>query len=209
MFKNVFKETGNSKYIGKISIFNLRNIIVNVEREKLYKKFARYSGKIIFIVLLIIAINSCSYQIAQKEVKSEEIVNLVYIHAKAWETGNYEILDSILDEDAVFAYPGRRLNKTETLEDLLNYNKSFKDTKIYISKIIVNGEDLAVEWQFASTSVKTGNRTAVSDAIIGKVKDGKIFMWKEYLDGRVSRLQSIGNLSLEEGEDPFPWPRKK
>ena len=84
-----------------------------------------------------------------------------------------------------------------------------KNTNIYINKIIINGNDLAVEWQFASTNIKTGNRTAVSDAIIGKIKDGKIIVWKEYLDGRVSRMQVAGNLSLEEGEDPFPWPKKK
>ena len=114
-----------------------------------------------------------------------------------------------MHEDLVFAYPGRRLNKSETLEDFLDYNSSFKDTKIYINKIIADGNDLAVEWQFASTNKKTGNRTAVSDAIIGQVKDGKIIVWKEYLDGRVSRMQIAGNLSLEEGEEPFPWPRKK
>jgi len=114
-----------------------------------------------------------------------------------------------MHEDLVFSYPGRRLNKSETLKDFLDYNSSFKDTKIYINKVIVNGDDLAVEWQFASTNEKTGSRTAVSDAIIGKVKDGKIIVWKEYLDGRVSRMQIAGNLTLEEGEEPFPWPRKK
>ena len=102
-----------------------------------------------------------------------------------------------------------RMNKQETLADLIEYNKSFKNTKIYINKIIIDGENLAVEWQFASTNIKTGNRTAVSDAIIGRIKDGKIIVWKEYLDGRVGKLQSAGNLTLEEGEEPFPWPKKK
>lgn len=144
------------------------------------------------------------------ELKKEEAAKeLIYKHANAWETGNYGLLDSILHEDLVFAYPGRRLNKHETLADFLDYNKTFKNTKIYINKIMVKGDDLAVEWQFASTNIKTGNRTAVSDAIIGKSKDGKIIVWKEYLDGRVSRLQMAGNLTLEEGEEPFPWPKKK
>ena len=153
-----------------------------------------------------LAIIGCS----QTDNKNYEFIkNLVNQHAEAWETGDYELLDSILHEDLVFAYPGRRLNKSETLKDLIDYNASFKNTKIYINKIIINGNDVAVEWQFASTSMKTGNRTAVSDAIIGKVKDGKIIVWKEYLDGRVSRMQVAGNLTLEEGEEPFPWPRKK
>ena len=163
--------------------------------------------KIFFVVVLVVLINGC---IDNSKLKNEAFAKeLVYKHARAWETGDIEILSEILHEDVIFAYPGRRLNKQETLADLVDYNKSFKDTKIYISKIIANGDDLAVEWQFASTSIKTGNRTAVSDAIIGKVKDGKIIVWKEYLDGRVSRMQANGTLALEEGQEPFPWPKKK
>ena len=161
--------------------------------------------KIIFLLLLSLAVISCS-----KADENEELVkNLVLQHAKAWETGDYKLLNSILHEDLVFAYPGRRLNKAETLKDLIDYNNTFNDTKIYINKIIIDGNDVAVEWQFASTNIKTGNRTSVSDAIIGKIKDGKIIVWKEYLDGRVSRMQIAGNLSLEEGQEPFPWPRKR
>ena len=163
--------------------------------------------KIFLAIVLVIFIIKFGWDIDTKnELMAKE---LVHKHAKAWETGNLELLDSVLHKDVVFAYPGRRLNKQETLADLVDYNKSFKDTKIYISKIIANGEDLGVEWQFASTSIKTGNRTAVSDAIIGKVKDEKIIVWKEYLDGRVSRMQANGTLALEEGQEPFPWPRKK
>ncbi len=164
------------------------------------------SVRLWLIIFLIVFIYGCA---VKTNFKNEDIKDLVYKHAKAWETGNYELLDSVLHEDLVFAYPGRRLNKTETLQDLIDYNKSFKDTKIYISNIIADGDDVAVEWQFASTNIKTGNRTAVSDAIIAAVKDGKIIVWKEYLDGRVSRMQANGTLPLEEGQEPFPWPRKK
>ena len=158
--------------------------------------------KICLIGILIILVAGCANE------KEEFAKELVYKHARAWETGDYELFDSIMHQDVVFAYPGRRMNKDETMKDFSEYNKSFSNTKIYISKIIVNGDDLAVEWQFASTSIKTGNRTAVSDAIIGRIKDGKIIVWKEYLDGRVSRMQAAGNLSLEEGKEPFPWPEK-
>ena len=161
--------------------------------------------KICFIIILASLIIGCFNFKSKNEDASKE---LVYKHAKAWETGDLELLDSVLHEKVFFAYPGRRLNKSQTLQDLIEYNKSFRETKIYINKIIINGDDLAVEWQFASTNAKTGNRTAVSDAIIGKVNDGKIIVWKEYLDGRVGRMQANGTLALEEGEEPFPWPKK-
>lgn len=162
--------------------------------------------KFCLIIAFVILINGCT---ANESKNKEAAKELVYRHAKAWETGDIILLDSVLHEDIVFAYPARRMNKQQTLADFIDYNKSFRDTKVYISRIVVDGQDLAAEWQFASTSIKTGNRTAVSDAIIGKVKDGKIIIWKEYLDGRVGRMQAAGNLSLEEGEEPFPWPKKK
>ena len=156
------------------------------------------------LLIIIILALGCNIKSDNKEVEK-----LVYKHAKAWETGDYKLIDDILHDSIIFAYPGRRMNKQETLADFIDYNKSFKDTKVYINKIVVDKDDFSVEWQFASTNIKTGNRTAVSDAVIGKVKDGKIIIWKEYLDGRISRLQAAGNLSLEEGEEPFPWPKKK
>ena len=166
-------------------------------------------NKKFILILLVIFILSCSTKTNIKIKNNEFVKELVYKHAKAWETGDYELFESILHDELIFAYPSRRMNKNETLKDFIDYHKSFNNTKIYINKIIIDGNDLAVEWQFASTNIKTGNRTAVSDAIIGKVKGGKLIVWKEYLDGRVSRLQAAGNLSLEEGKEPFPWPKKK
>jgi hypothetical protein len=31
-------------------------------------------------------------------------------------------------------------------------------------------------------------------------------VWKEYLDGRVSRQQAAGELPVDENAEPFPWP---
>ena len=169
------------------------------------KKFSPVLLLVFLFAIAIFIIGCSSFNVDSKNADAKQ---LVYNHAKAWETGDLALLDSVLHEDVVFAYPGRRLNKQETLKDLEDYSKTFNDTKIYFNKIIVNDDDVAVEWQFASTNAKTGNRTAVSDAIIGKIKDGKIIVWKEYLDGRVSRMQSNGTLALEDGQEPFPWPKK-
>lgn len=138
----------------------------------------------------------------------QSVQTLVEKHAEAWETGNETLLSEILSEDVVFAYPGRRLNKQQTLEDLRFFRDNYTDTKVYINTVVVEGENVAVEWQFATTKKETGKREVVSDAIIGKVRDGKFTVWKEYLDGRVKGLQAEGKLELEEGEEPFPWPNK-
>lgn len=141
--------------------------------------------------------------VAVNRVAVEEVVRN---HAKAWETYDEELFLSTITDDIVFAYPGRRLNKEELIEDYKFFHQSFSDTKIYIHEILIDGNTVAVEWQFATTRNETGKREVVSDAIIGKIKDGKIAVWKEYLDGRVSRMQAQDALPLEEGDAPFPSP---
>ncbi len=138
-----------------------------------------------------------------------EVEHLVRQHATAWETGNPEIMAEIIHEDAVLAYPTRRLGKAEWLADLAEFSVTNTDTRIYIHEIVVDGRDFAVEWQFATTDRGSGARTAVSDAIMGRVQEGQIVLWKEYLDGRVAKLQEEGALQIEEGAEPFPWPLPK
>jgi len=164
------------------------------------------SGAILFVFLID---NSIFADTNIVEVTTENnYTDLVNLHAEAWSTGNLDLLESLLHEDVIIAYPGRRLNKQQTLEDLQYFRDHFRDTKIYINQIIVDGDNLAVEWQFATTKIETGQRQVVSDAIIATVKDNQFIIWKEYLDGRVKLLQAADELFLEEGEEPFPWPKK-
>ena len=147
-----------------------------------------------------------NYQMSQTD--GAVIAQMVQDHARAWETGDEALLASLLHDDVIFAYPGRRLTKEQTLEDLRFFRDAYTDTKVYIHTVIIDGSDVAVEWQFATTKKETDKREVVSDAIIGKVRDGKFIVWKEYLDGRVKGLQAEGKLLLEEGAEPFPWPLK-
>lgn len=161
--------------------------------------------KKIYVLLLAAVLAGCAYSV---DFDKKRIDNMVRAHAKAWETGDKQLLDSLLHNDIVFAYPGRRLNKSQTLEDLDYFSENYNETRVYINKIIIDGDNVAVEWQFATTKKDDKTRQVVSDAIIAKIKDGKFIVWKEYLDGRVKLLQASGELFLEEGEEPFPWPLK-
>lgn len=133
---------------------------------------------------------------------------MVADHARAWETGDENLFVSLLHDDLVFAYPTQRLNKTQAIEDFRAFQKAFSETRVYVHRVIVDRDDVAVEWQFATTNTATKKRQVVSDAIIAHVRDGRFDVWKEYLDGRVKFLQADGNLLLDEGLEPFPWPRR-
>jgi len=166
--------------------------------------------KIIYSILALVLVGALGFFAHQQllNIHREIIVQMVSNHARAWQTGDEQLLTSLLHDDVVFAYPGRRLNKEQTLEDLRFFRDAYIDTKVYINTIVVSGNDVAVEWQFATTKKATGKREVVSDAIIAKVEHGKFILWKEYLDGRVKGLQAEGALELEEGGEPFPWPHK-
>ena len=68
--------------------------------------------RLIIILMLLFLIIGCS-NIGDNNKRMIE--QMVKDHAKAWETGDRELLDSLLHEDVVFAYPGRRLNKNQTM----------------------------------------------------------------------------------------------
>ena len=165
---------------------------------------------ILGFVLVVVICGALGFFLNHKlSLKKEAVITkMVENHARAWEIGDEVLLSSLLHKDIVFAYPGRRLNKEQTLEDLRFFRDAYLDTKVYIHTIVIDGDNVAVEWQFATTKKETGKREVVSDAIVGKIKDGQFIVWKEYLDGRVKGLQAEGKLELEEGQEPFPWPKK-
>ena len=138
--------------------------------------------------------------------QQRRVRELVDLHAQAWESGDTVLLARILHDKAEFAYPRRRVDRKTWAEELDAFSRTNRDTRIYVHQVVVQDSNFAVEWQFATTSTDTGVRTAVSDAIIGRIRDGRIVLWKEYLDGRVLELQLRGELPLEEGEAPYPWP---
>lgn len=143
---------------------------------------------------------------AKREHKRKQIEELVQLHARAWETGDVALFERLLHPDIVFAYPGGRLDREQTLAAFVDFARLTRDTRVYVRRVLVDGDEVAVEWQFATTDRQTGKRSAVSDGIIARVVDGKFILWKEYFDLSVSALQADGTLQLEEGEEPFPWP---
>lgn len=171
----------------------------------------RFLSWLLFLAFLLISASACAPSSVEPtgQQTAEDIREMVYQHAEAWKTGDLTLLDELLHQDVVFAYPGRRLNKTQTLEDLDYFREHFTDTEVYVHELIIEDNKVAVEWQFATTDKETGHRQVVSDAIIAEVADGKFLIWKEYLDGRVKTLQKEGTLALEEGREPYPWPLRK
>lgn len=141
-----------------------------------------------------------------EEVPHDEVNRLITRQAQSWETGDEaEFLDTLHDE-VVFAYPGKRLDRDGVLKIFRDWKRDFTDTRMTVFRTVIDGAHFAIEYTFATTNRESEARTAAGTVAIGEIRDGKILVWKEYLDGRVSRMQAKGELPVDEEAEPFPWP---
>jgi len=162
--------------------------------------------KYLILVLTIVPITLISAG-GDGQLSKQDIRNIVTTSLKAWETGDERALISTSHDDLLFAFPGERTDAQGASNVFRYWNENYMNTKVYINWILIDGNKFAAEYQFATTRISTGTRTAMGTVAIGEIKDGKIILLKEYTDGRGSRLQETGELPLDEGEEPFPWPK--
>lgn len=142
-----------------------------------------------------------------EQVNRSAIKSTVHRFLKSWETNDRKTFAAMLSEDAKFAYPGDRLTKAEAVAMFEQYQSEKSDIRIYLwDQFFVSGERFATAYQFAATDRKTGKRQAVGTGITGKIKNGKIALFKEYYDEEVAVRQYEGKLPLDEGQ-VSPWPR--
>lgn len=135
-----------------------------------------------------------------------EVQALVERQARAWETGDEAEFLATLHPDSVFAYPGKRLDRDGALVAFREWNRDFSSATLRVHRLVIDGAHFCVEYKFAATNKETGFRSASGTVAVGMVQDGQILEWKEYLDGRVPRMQARGELPVQEDAPPFPWP---
>ena len=113
-----------------------------------------------------------------------DIESLVERQASAWENQDVESLVSDFAPDAVFKAANFTFNGVDGIKNAAqNYFRDFVDTKVEIKRIIVEGNQGAVEWDWSDRNRKTGKPSAAEDAIIFELNDdGKIVYWREYIE---------------------------
>ena len=139
--------------------------------------------------------------------------SLILDLAAVWMDCNPELMRRTLSADVDFSYPTNRIIGIDAaVADLEQFCKVATDRSIYFPAdafyIDTQNRRVAAELQFRV--IQNGKKQVVNDVWIATIRDSKIAIIKEYLDGRVKDLQASG--VLEYGEDaPFltPWPPRK
>jgi ketosteroid isomerase-like protein len=136
--------------------------------------------------------------------------NLMFDVASSWVNCDRDTMAKAVSDDVDFSYPTNRVTgRDAVLADLDAFCKSAKDTSIYFPADAFYIDEatgrIAAEVQFRT--FQRGSRQVVNDVWVATVKDGKVAVIKEYLDGRVKDLQAQGVLQLEESPEFLtPWP---
>lgn len=144
----------------------------------------------------------------EQTITRSEVETLIRNQLNSWALEDEDLFLSTVHPDIVFAYPGARLDKEGALKLFRYWAQNYSDTRVYFHNFVIEENQFSVEYQFATTHDKDGSRSATGTVTTGQVKDGKLIIWKEYLDGRVTKMQKNGELPVDEGEQPFPWPKK-
>jgi ketosteroid isomerase-like protein len=135
---------------------------------------------------------------------------LVFDFAAAWANCDHDAMRRAMAPDVDFSFPTTRIVGLDgVLADLDLFCSYSRDTSVwfpadafYIDESVGR---VAVEVQFRTT--RKGLRQVVNDVWVATVRDGRIVVLKEYLDGRVKDLQAQGVLELEESPAFLtPWP---
>ncbi len=112
----------------------------------------------------------------------QRIKQIVERQAQAWEMANSEQIIADFSEDSLFIIPGNTFRgKRQIKEAAERYFSEFTETKVTIKRIIVNGNEAAVEWTWREKN-KVGEISQAEDVIIFELKDGKIKYWREYIE---------------------------
>jgi uncharacterized protein (TIGR02246 family) len=115
--------------------------------------------------------------------KPEEIRLLIKQAGDAWVRGDAGAFAALFAPDGEFIVPGNRwVGKAEIEKAAANFLVNHSDVKILIRRLIIEGNQAAVEWHWEDREKATGRRSQADDAIVIDWQNGQIVRWREYID---------------------------
>jgi uncharacterized protein (TIGR02246 family) len=140
----------------------------------------------IFLVSLMSGMDaSASHNRSQQDIRS-----LIEQAKTAWVARDADALAQLFLPDGELIVPGQRWQgQARIREGISNFSQHYMDVSITIQRIILDGNQAAVEWHYEDTEKATGQRNRVDDVIVIEIKDGRISYWREYFDTKTPLKQ--------------------
>jgi uncharacterized protein (TIGR02246 family) len=114
---------------------------------------------------------------------AEHIRSIIIIARDAWINGNADNFVDLFLSDGEFIVPGQSLTGQLAIRQaMVNFTAAYSEIQIQIHRILIDGEQAAVEWTWCDMENKSGLRQYAEDAILVDFREGKIQRWREYID---------------------------
>ncbi len=142
--------------------------------------------------LLLAVLLSCSIAgknfSAGQNTQEDSVRRLIDRQARAWEKQDFRIAASDWLPTGVFISPIGSTPASELPKSMSDYFKNFTNVKVTVNDFFLSSDaqKVAIEWQWAVTRKRDGNRGISHDAIIIHLSGGKIASWREYYDPVIS-----------------------
>ena len=112
-----------------------------------------------------------------------EITAMVERQAMAWESQDARAIANDFAADAVFIAAGLRFEGQQQIQQAArDYFQQFHRTSVKIKRIVIDGNEGAVEWDWRDRERNTNREGFAEDAIVFELKNGKIVYWREYIE---------------------------
>ena len=121
---------------------------------------------------------------------SEQCRSIIQQAAEAWITGDADTFASLFLPDGEFIVPNNRWVGVAKIRQVMADFAADYEVKIAIRRIIVEGNQAVVEWNWSDREKATGKCNQADDAIIVDFRVGKITRWREYIDATSPKCQS-------------------
>lgn len=113
----------------------------------------------------------------------QEIRSLIEQARNAWITRDADALTQLFTPNGELIVPGQRWQgQARIQEEISKFAQQYTEVSITIKRVIVDGNQAAVEWHYEDTEKATGKRNKADDAIVIEIKEGRISYWREYFD---------------------------
>jgi uncharacterized protein (TIGR02246 family) len=109
--------------------------------------------------------------------------DLVQRQADAWQRGDIEAIVADFDEAGALITPGGTwVGPAAIRQAALDFWATVQSLQVEIKRLLVDGDQGAVEWRWTEVRLADGQAHSADDAIIFTLKQGKIVYWREYFD---------------------------
>lgn len=117
---------------------------------------------------------------------AKQTVNLraIILQAKdAWVSGDAAAFANLFTDNGELIVPGQRWQGRDAIAaESTRFLENFT-VAIEIRRILIDRNQVAVEWDWSETSKPTGQKTGqAQDAILIDFEEGRICRWREYID---------------------------